>query len=95
VDVDGCLDLAVDVDLDKKTVRKEKSRTGSTTGASAVENTGVLGLGFNPNWHIKENKQEVKVANRSNAGAAQRRAWRRLLSNTYSITGAQVIAHAA
>jgi hypothetical protein len=49
VDVDGCLDLAVDVDLDKKTVRKEKSRIGSTTGASAVENTGVLGLGFNPN----------------------------------------------
>jgi hypothetical protein len=41
--------MVVDLDLKEKTARKEKPRTGSATGASAVENTGVLELGFNPN----------------------------------------------
>jgi hypothetical protein len=29
-------------------------RTGSAIGASAVENIGVLGIGFKPNRHNKE-----------------------------------------
>jgi hypothetical protein len=46
--------MVVDLDLEEMTERKEKPRTGSATGASAVENTCVLGLGFNPNQHNTE-----------------------------------------
>jgi hypothetical protein len=40
--------MVVDLDIEEMTVRKEKPRTGSATGASTVENTDVLGLGFKP-----------------------------------------------
>jgi hypothetical protein len=41
--------MVLDLDLEEMTMSKEKPRTSSATGASTVENTGVLGLGFNPN----------------------------------------------
>jgi hypothetical protein len=50
--------MVMDLDLEEKTMRKEKLRTGSTTGAITMENTGMLGLGFNPNRHNKVRKQE-------------------------------------
>jgi hypothetical protein len=72
--------MVVDLHLEEMIMRKEKPRIGSTTGASMVENTGMLQLGFNPltNTSKKRNKKE-KAANRSNTSEAQRQAdWRQL-----------------
>jgi hypothetical protein len=85
--------MVVDLDLEEKTARKEKLRTSLATGASTVENTVVLGLGFNPNRHIKERNKKVKATNRSGDCEAQGRAERRRLAGAYSVAGAQVIAH--
>jgi hypothetical protein len=82
--------MVMDLDLEERTTRKKKLRTDSATGTSTMENTGVLG--FNPNWYIKEKK--AKAANRSGACEAQGRVGRRRLVAAYSVTGAQVIAHA-
>jgi hypothetical protein len=49
------------LDLEEMTARKKKLRTGSATDASTVENTSVLGLGFNPNQHNNKKKQENKI----------------------------------
>jgi hypothetical protein len=55
----------------------------------------VLGLGYNPNWHIKESNKKAKAANRSGACEAQGRAKWHWLADAYSIAGARVIAHAS
>jgi hypothetical protein len=44
--------MLVDLDLEEKTTRQEKSRTDSATG--------VLGLGFNPNQHMRERNKKAK-----------------------------------
>jgi hypothetical protein len=40
--------MVMNLDLEEMTPRKEKLSTGSATGASMVEDTSVLGLGFKP-----------------------------------------------
>jgi hypothetical protein len=40
--------MVMNLDLEEMTARKEKLSTGSATGASMVEDTSVLGLGFKP-----------------------------------------------
>jgi hypothetical protein len=52
--------MVMDLDLEEKIERKEKSRTGSATGARTVENIGVLGLGYNPNQHNKGRPKKTK-----------------------------------
>jgi hypothetical protein len=55
--------MVMDLDPRKqenKTARKEKPRTDSPTGANTVENTDVLGLGFNPNRHNKERPKKIR-----------------------------------
>jgi hypothetical protein len=56
-----------------------------------VRDTGVLGLGFNPNRH-KRRKQirEDQAANRSGTGVAQSGLEQRRLAGVDSITGARV-----
>jgi hypothetical protein len=52
--------LVMNLDLEEKTMRKEKPKTGSATD--------VLGLGFNPNQYNRGRKQEKStrsVAKRS------------------------------
>jgi hypothetical protein len=44
----------------QRRLRGGRPRTGSAIGVSTVGNTGVLGLGFNPNQHIQEKQQEKK-----------------------------------
>jgi hypothetical protein len=48
------------LDLEEMVARNEKLRTGSAIIASTVENTSVLGLGFNPNQHNKEKKTKKR-----------------------------------
>jgi hypothetical protein len=48
--------MVMDLDLEEMTVRKEKPMIDSATGTSTVENTDMLGLGFNPSWHNKGRK---------------------------------------
>jgi hypothetical protein len=62
------------VDLVRKKSRRQrggKSRIGPATDVSTVRNTGVLGLGFNPNRHIQEKQQEKERASRSGTQEAK------------------------
>jgi hypothetical protein len=79
--------MVVDLDLEEMTMRKDKPWTGSATDASTVENSSVLGLGFNPNQHIKEKNKKAIAANISGAGEAERRVDRRRLAGAYSEAG--------
>jgi hypothetical protein len=63
--------MVVDLDLEEMTTRKEKPRTGLATGASVVENTDVLGLGFIPNRYNKERHKKQEEAIRSGTREAQ------------------------
>jgi hypothetical protein len=76
--------MVMDLDLEEMTVRKEKSRTDSSTG--------VLGIGFNPNRHNKGRKQEK--ATRSGVREAHGQAELCRLADIYFVVGVQVIAHA-
>jgi hypothetical protein len=81
--------MVMDLDLEEKIARKEKSRTGSATGARTVENIGVLGLGYNPNQHNKGRPKKTKKGHQirckrsttmSQVAPASRRLLRRLSS---------------
>jgi hypothetical protein len=80
------MDLNLDLDLEEMTVRKEKPRTGSATSARAVNNTGVLGLGF---ITTKKRNKKTREATKSGAREAKGQAGRHRLAE------AQVIAHAS
>jgi hypothetical protein len=52
--------MVMDLDLEEKTMRKEKLRTGSATSTSMVDNTSMPGLGYNPNWHNKGRPKKTR-----------------------------------
>jgi hypothetical protein len=59
------------LDLEEMVARNEKLRTDSAIIASTVENTSVLGLGFNPNQHNKEKKKNKEETIRPGAREAR------------------------